>query len=99
MRDYTEGRSITELEIQRGCLNPGATRAPKCERSIFCFRDDAFLEQVSEGGERERGCCVRSFLLPSIAAASIAVIRDSRGGQYFLRVGQLYRCLWSDASC
>ena len=70
MRDYTEGRSITELEIQRGCLNPGATRAPKCERSIFCFRDDAFLEQVSEERERlERGmvgsvcvCCVRSLL-------------------------------------
>ena len=70
VRDYTEGRSITELEIQRGCLNPGATRAPKCERSIFCFRDDAFLEQVSEGGGRlERGvvgrecvCCVRSLL-------------------------------------
>ena len=70
VRDYTEGRSITELEIQRGCLNPGATRAPKCERSIFCFRDDAFLEQVSEERERlERGmvgsvcvCCVRSLL-------------------------------------
>ena len=43
---------------------------------------------------RECVCCARSFFAPlHRCCISTAALRDSPGGQYFLRIGQLYRCL------
>ena len=46
VKDYSPGRSITELEIAWGVLNKANARAASVKQSLFYFREEAFLQSV-----------------------------------------------------
>lgn len=49
VHDYPAGRSITELEMRRGVLNPPNSRSPANRAALLYFRDEMFLRVVPEG--------------------------------------------------
>ena len=46
VKDFPEGKSVTELEIHRACLNPPEHRSPSTVYSLFYLRADDFLKGV-----------------------------------------------------